>query len=157
MADSPWYGGGRFGTGSYKTLYVASSARGAMAEFFRRHPEFLDLQEDLMIRLFKLDLRVEGECLDVRTEDAARAVGIEPSRLTSSDPDEDVRYRECRELAGIMLERDGTGITYPSASTGPPTWNFVLFGDQKAGRWVCLNRSSVEIPRIDAEQVNILV
>ena len=62
----PWPSLGRFGDGTRNTLYVAETAQGAMAEFFRRHPELLQLQasEELRLAVFELGLDVLGRCLD---------------------------------------------------------------------------------------------
>ena len=54
----------RFGDGTHKTVYVAESMEGAMAEFFRRSPELLNFQDDLAIVLYRLEVQIIGDCLD---------------------------------------------------------------------------------------------
>jgi len=146
---------GRFGDGSFPTLYLAESAEGAMAEFFRRHVELLALQDDLRIRLFEIEVNVTGDCLDVRSTTGQWAVGISRERLTSSDADEGVRYAECRQLAHDTLGAGGRGIGYPSAGASWETWNLVVFGDDGDG-WTAISRAEVACPRLAASDVRAL-
>src|SRR4051794_30412210 len=107
---SPYQSKARFGDGNVKTVYVAETDRGAMAEFFRRAPELIDFQDDLNIVLFELDLEVIGGCLDVRQARGQNEVGISEERLTSSDVDESARYAECRELGTEAFADGDAGI-----------------------------------------------
>lgn len=116
---SPWYSPGRFGSGEYKTLYLAYSAQGAMAEYFRRHPEFLDFQDDLLIELFEITLDAPCECLDVRDSAKAVLIGIGFDRLLSSEPDDIARYAECRALGKDAVNFGLCGLAYPSAALSP--------------------------------------
>lgn len=138
--------GGRFDDGRRLTLYLAKNPQAAAAEFFRRHPELLEFQHLSRIRVFQVDLRVEGDCLDVRTEECATAAGIEFARLTSSDANVVIRYAECRALAIDVDDADGAGIAYPSAAWigSEEPWNLVVFGrDGELWR----GRSFTEFPR----------
>jgi hypothetical protein len=152
--NSPWPGVGRFGAGAYKTLYLAGSAKGAMAEYFRRHPEFLDFQEDLDVTLFQLDVQVLCECLDVRVPDQAAAVGFDFRRLLSSEADERVRYEDCRALAKDVVGVGLCGLAYPSAAATGPAWNLVLFGDP--GAWAVTGYAPATRPRLDPAEVQPL-
>lgn len=156
--DSPWYGIGRFGDGSRKTIYLAESARGAMAELFRRHAELFGLEGgDLNIRLYALEVEVVGPCLDVRDSAGQAAVGIEAERLTSSDQEDDVRYAECRQLADDTVAGGMIGIGYPSAAAQWQTWNVVLFDDQDTARWTCSAVAEVStLPEVLPTEVNVL-
>jgi len=44
---------GRFSDGTFPTLYLAETAEGAMAEFFRNNPSLLAQQAGLKIRLLR--------------------------------------------------------------------------------------------------------
>ena len=155
-ADSPWSSMGRFGDGRHKTLYLAESPAAAVAEFLRRHPEFMDLQSSLAISIYEIDINVEGECLDVRTDENADACGVGRARLTSSDEDENVRYVECRLLAEAVITCGGVGIAYPSAAALWGQWNLVLFGDPERGRWLSVGVSSVARPVVSRDDVAAL-
>lgn len=155
--DSPWFSLGRFGDGTWKTLYLAESPEGAMAEYFRRHPEFLAFQDDLVITLHELDMTVVGDCVDVRSDAGQAAAGIGYDRLVSSEDDEDSRYEECRQLARRALSAGRVGIGYPSAAAAWACWNLVLFGDPAAGAWVCASHRPVPMPRLDGADVRVLV
>lgn len=127
-----------------------------MAEYFRRHPEFLEFQDDLVISLCELQLEVAGECLDVRDDAGQYQAGIAHDRLIASEKDEGVRYAECRELARGALARDLVGIAFPSAAAAWTSWNLVLFGDPITTRWVCLARTVVDRPHLSATDVRTL-
>jgi hypothetical protein len=155
--DSPWYTMGRFGDGSHKTLYLAESPRSAVAEFLRRHPEFMDLQEDLDISIYEIQTEVVCDCLDVRTEPAATSVGMPYDRLTSSEADEETRYMECRELGAQALQAAFCGIGYPAAGATWDTWNLVLLGDaNEHGRWRVSGAHVVDRPSLEAADVRVL-
>lgn len=135
-AESPWFTLGRFGAGAHKTLYLAESAKGAMAEYLRRHPELLDFQEDLDITVYEVETAAGCDCLDVRKAAMSAAIGFPHDRLTSSEHDEVVRYAECRTLAAQVQGTALCGIAYPSAAATWATWNLVLFGEaNQPGRW----------------------
>ena len=148
---------GRFGDGTAKTVYVAESGRGAMAEFFRRSPELFDFQDDLVIVLYELDLEIAGNCLDVRDEASRQTVGIPLDRLTSSELDESTRYGECRQLAQDVASQRLWGILYPSAAaTWADAWNMVLFGDQSPVGWECRDHRELARPRLKSADVSPL-
>lgn len=153
--DGPWTTPGRFGDGTFKTIYFADTDSAAVAEFLRRNPELMDFQDSLTIRLYSLDLDAAGECVDVRTDAHAHGVGIPLDRLQSSDADESVRYRECRELARDAHGRGRAGIAYRSAATVWDAWNLVLFGDQGVD-WRCDEWRLVPRPSLDPGEVHIL-
>ena len=143
---SPWIGSGRFDDGRRLTLYLADAPEAAVAEFLRRHPELLYLQDALKIRVFEIEVVSDQRLLDVRVDADARAVGIEPDRLVSSDLDESIRYAECRELAA-RVEAECIGIGYPSAALrSDHHWNMVLFGPP--GDWTAERVREVTPPRV---------
>lgn len=154
---SPYPSIARFGDGTIRTIYVAETTRGAMAEFFRRAPELIDFQDDLQIVLHELDVDITGECLDVLEAASRGTVGISLGLLTSSDVDEVARYLECRELAREVVMEGLTGIFFPSAAaTWSPAWNLVLFAEQTPVPWTCLNHREVAPPRLAAADVRSL-
>lgn len=156
-ADSPWFTYGRFGAGGYKTLYLAESPTGALAEFLRRHPELFDFQSDLDITIYGIDVVTDCDLLDVRERALSDAIGFNYERLLSSDPDESIRYVECRELGAQAMAADLCGLAYPSAAATWATWNVVLFGDSnQPGRWQVLACAPVGTPALAAAAVNIL-
>ena len=134
--DDPYPSKSRFGDGSLWTLYLAETPTGAVAEFLRRHPEFLMLQEDLRIRVYEISLTVTCEVLDLLAGACQRIAGVEQRDLVSSDPDEDTRYERCRDLAKKFSTRC-CGFRYPSASLHSHRWNLVLFGLQDPDQWIC--------------------
>jgi hypothetical protein len=155
--DSPWFTFGRFGEGRYKTLYLAESARGAVAEYLRRHPEFLDLQDDLDITIYAIDAVVPCDCLDVRQVSSSTTIGFPHARLGSSDDDEAVRYSECRALGADAVAAGLCGLAYLSAAATWATWNLVLFGESnEPGRWQLLSCAPVARPVLAAADVNVL-
>ena len=154
--EAPWNTPhGRFDDGRRLTLYLAASAEVAMAEFFRRNPEFLAYQNQLNIRLVRLDVTVNGECLDVRDAAKASVAEIDFDRLRSSDDDEGVRYAECRQLADEVEAVDGVGIGYPSAAYRRDGWNLVAFGAPNGG-WRSRSATEVTPPAMDAADVEVL-
>ncbi|MFE4950531.1 RES family NAD+ phosphorylase [Leifsonia sp. NPDC056665] len=155
--ELPWTSIGRFGDGSFKAIYFAETAKGAVAEFLRRHPEFFSLQDHLRIRLFEVDLNIPGECLDVRHEQAQADVGISLDRLTSSDVDEHERYMACWDLAHATWAWGSTGIAYPSAAANwADAWNLALFGDPSTETWHPLNVSEIDPPQLAVDEVRVL-
>jgi len=155
--DSPWFALGRFGEGAHKTLYLAESPRGAIAEFLRMHPEFLQFQNDLNITVYEILTAVGCECLDVRREALSEAIGFPHERLASSERDEAVRYVECRALGAAVADSELCGIAYPSAGATWVTWNLVLFGDaNQLGRWQVVSCRPVSRPTLSPSGVRAL-
>ena len=152
-ADAPFAGGhGRFDAGQ-ATLYLADTAEGAVAEFYRQHPEFLASQGTVeRFDLFEVELIVSGPVLDVRTPSQARAAGIAFDRLTSSDAEPVARYRECRDLAQ-RCGQSTTGIVYPSAALQSGSWNLVVFDEPIPQRWSACTTLPVPTPFVDATAV----
>lgn len=153
---SPYPGNGRFGDGSHKTVYAAQSAEAAVAEYLRRHPELLSLQDDLVIRLWEMSIEIHGERLDLTHSACQTRAGISEERLRSSESDERVRYAECRALANEAETVGLVGLCYPSAAT---TWfavNHVFFGEQGIASWQCHEHHEIERPQISAESVSVL-
>ncbi len=152
--DSPYQtSGGRFDNGRRLTVYLASSPEGAVAEYLRRNPEFLALQDFLRIRVFEVRVHVQGRCLDIRTDSQASLAGVELATLTSDDPDESARYGYWRGVADAVNEE--AGIAYPSAAHAPPAWCLVLFGAE-GDRWVSQGFMEIPRPTVDAKAVNVL-
>src|SRR4051794_4106207 len=104
--------------------------RGCHGGILPAPPEFLEMQDDLVIALYRLGLSIESACLDVRDEAGQSAAGITADRLKSSEHDEELRYAECRQLARRSVAAHHAGIAYPSAAAAWACWNLVLFGDQ---------------------------
>lgn len=154
--DAPYPSEARFGDGSYKTLYLAESPEGAVAEFLRRNPEFLEMQDKLAIKVYELAVDVGDQSLDVRDADGQNAVGIGSDRLTSSEPDERVRYAECRALASDVIAIGHIGIGYPSAALTSGAWNLVLFGEPSSRTWRCSAWGLVGTPHVPAADVHAL-
>jgi hypothetical protein len=125
-----------------------------MAEFFRRHPELLDFQEDLRILLFALEISVTQDGLDVRTQIGQVAVGISFLQLTSSDANESVRYADCHRLAIAVFAQNLSGIAYPSAAAKwSGAWNLVLFGDQDTKKWTSTGHFHMTRPLLTAGEI----
>jgi hypothetical protein len=143
--------------GSFLALYVAETAAGAMAEFFRRRPELLGFQDELRIRLFSIAFDINSECLDVRDDVGQASAGIALERLTSSDEDEGLRYAACRDLAQDAVDASVVGIAYPSAAAAwASAWNLVLFGDPAVATWTVTSFSETVIPRLRPTDVKVL-
>ncbi len=152
--DSPYpTSGGRFDDGKRPTLYLASSREGAVAEFLRRHPEFLGMQDFLRIRVFAVRVHVTKRCLDLRWDDLSRRAGIELVRLMSNDRDGAIRYAYSRTVADLVDAE--AGIAFPSAAYAPPTWCLVLFGHE-GERWRSEGFSPVTRPAVDPAAVSVL-
>lgn len=155
--ESPWASVARFGDGSHKTLYLAATPEGAIAEFLRLHPELLAFQDDLQLVLFEIEVLVEGECLDLRAPEAALSVGVTVDELTSSAADPADRFAACWSLANDAVSAQITGLLYPSAAAAWATWNLVLFGDPGTGRWAAGQvRVVAQPPVLDPAQVRVL-
>ena len=152
---TPWRGKGRFSDGGHLVLYLSSTAVGAVAEFLRRNPEFLELQDSLRIQLFKIEILVKGDALDVRHEDCQQKVGIPLESLTSSDADEAMRYQECRALGGIVAKR-ASAISSPSAALRHGSWTVALFGEPSGGGWQPVGHTTEERPLVLADDVRLI-
>ncbi|MGK2855387.1 MAG: RES family NAD+ phosphorylase [Microbacteriaceae bacterium] len=153
---APWLGNGRFDMDAVKTLYVAYSAKGAVAEYFRRHPELLGLASEMIMPLWEIRVESESDALDVRHATGQATVGIPLNRLISSETDEVERYAECRELARLTWHSDLVGIAYPSAAaTWTDAWNLVLFGESDV-RWKARTISTVSPPTVDPGDIRTL-
>jgi RES domain-containing protein len=149
--DSPYAtSGGRFDNGRRLTVYLASSPEGAVAEFLRRHPELLALQEFLRIQVFEVRVRIVGRCLDIRSPDQASQAGVDLTTLASDHPDEAVRYGYWRELADLVNAE--AGIAYPSAAHQRPASCLVLFGSE-GERWVSEGFEEIPRPTVDTAAV----
>lgn len=149
----------RFNDGTWWANYFASSARGAVAEFLRRNPEFFNLESDLeiTIELFEIEISVEKEVAEVRDSVGQLQAGISLERLTSSEPDEVVRYLECREFAKIVLLQNLVGIAFPSAAaTWAGAWNLVVFEKEILGNWLIAHFVEVNPPSLTNSEVNVL-
>lgn len=157
--NSPWPGTGRFDDGETKTLYLAESAGGAVAEFLRRNPEFLDpeLQRYLLIRVFEVVLNVVGPCLDIREPAYRAAIAFDWAQSLSADPNDATRYQDSGALAKAVIGSGDVGIAYPSAAATWTTWNLVLFGEPAVTTWMSDSYQEVERPSLAAAEVVILV
>lgn len=155
--DSPWPSVGRFGDGSFKSIYFAETPKGAIAEFLRRNPEFIALQDHLRVRLYEIVLDVSGECLDVRLPQHQAEVGISLERLTSSELDERDRYVACWDLARATRSSGAIGIAYPSAAANwADAWNLALFGDPSDRTWRPLAVNEQSPPTLAADEIRVL-
>jgi RES domain len=163
LKDTAWWsptstkpGTGRFDDGVRFTLYIAESPDGAVAEFYRQSPTLLSLQNFASFRVYEIALRVDARCADVRTAPLAAGAKIAFGRLKSNDPDADVRYFECRELASEVENDGGAGIASPSAAlVGPGCWNLALFGEAGPD-WNVVSTREVPRPIIDPARVVVL-
>ncbi len=145
--------GGRFDDSHRFTLYLAETAEGATAEFFRRSPTLLGLQDRSRIRVFEIRLSVSGKCADVRTGPLASNANIAFDRLTSNERDVDTRYFECRTLAAEVERDGGCGIAYPSAALiKPGSWNLVIFG-QAGPEWQVSGTRQIPRPYVDPARI----
>lgn len=155
-AWEPWpTSEGRFDDGNRATLYLSRSREGAVAEFYRKHPELLHLQHKVKHRLFRMDLEAHSQGLAVETAGKADVVGIPYERLTSSDSDPGTRYRECRRLAADVDNEGGIGISYPAAAY-PGVTHVVAFHSPGPERWEVTQPAPVEVPTVDPPRVNVV-
>ena len=155
MPDAPWpSSSGRFDDGATPTLYVSTSPEGAQSEYLRRHSELIELQSQLKITVHSIDIRAPGWCLDVAAPELAQEAGIDWDRLTSSDPDPDIRYQECRALTADVVQDGGESIRYPSAAMAGEV-NVVLF-EVEGRRWTAESRTSVAVGHIPVERIRPL-
>ena len=151
--DAPWSGGGRFDCGP-PTVYLSRTSQGALAEYFRRHPELLPYQERFNGVLFELNFDGIHDGLGVHTEDKAQRVGIPWDRLRSSDLRRHKRYQECQALASEVVDEGGHTIIYPSAAHEGVT-NVVTFGDG-GEHWTLTSQGEIERPYLDPSMVRAL-
>lgn len=149
-----WPGSGRFDDGTTPTLYLSFTPEGATAEYLRRNPEFMDIQDYLKIDIFEVYISSESEGLDVSSENLADAVGIEWERLRSSDTNEQIRYRECQQLAREVIDVSGVSIKYPSAAL-EATYNVVLF-QTETSNWAADQGARIPTPQVNPELVTPL-
>jgi RES domain-containing protein len=157
LPNSPWPSVNRFGRGDYPTLYLSGSAIAAMSEFFRLHAEFLELQEDLAIRLFEMELSTFGNVVDLTESAGQVAIGISEERLSSSEPSVEVRFAECWEVGEWAVSEGFVGIAYPCAATSRPNeWNIVLFGAESTESWQLENVHLIGMPIVSPEDVRTL-
>ncbi len=146
---------GRFDNGVRHTLYLATSAVTAVAEYFRRHPELLEFQGRTRLRTYQMRLEPITEGLDLRTAEQIHVCGFDGSRLRSSERDESQRYKECRELAVVVEAQGGSGIAHQSAAYMDGQ-TFALFGQQSDGRWKLSAPVEVPTPAVDPAQVRVI-
>lgn len=146
---------GRFDNGVRHTLYMASTASAAVAEYYRRHPELIGFQDSVRLRTFQMTLVSETEGLDVRRPEQGIAVGIAWDRLRSSEKNEHTRYHECRELADDVEAAGGMGIAHSSAAyEGSNT--FVSFGEAAPEGWHITAVTEIDTPRVDPGRVRLI-
>lgn len=145
---------GRFDDGITPTLYLSLTPEGAAAEYLRRNPEFVEAQNDLKIDIYAVHVISTSEGLDVSDASLAESVGIKWNRLRSSDPDEQVRYQECRQLAREVIDASGVSIKYPSAAL-EETSNVVLFRTETSN-WTAAQGDKMPIPRVNPWQITAL-
>jgi hypothetical protein len=106
----------------------------------------------LKVRLFEIEVTAEGDGLDVSSEARADAVGFPWERLRSSDVRRADRYRECRVLAGDVVDEHGVSIRYQSVAY-QGTENVVIFGVRGA-RWAVRLKQQVDVlPFVDPASV----
>src|SRR5690349_4447524 len=106
---APWPGTGRFDCG-VATLYFSHSAEGALAEFFRRHPELLTCHAGVNVGLVRLRVVCDVDCMDVSLQDKAAVVGMSGERLRSSDARRPEGFSECQVLALAVVNDGGCSI-----------------------------------------------
>ena len=111
-------------------------------------------QRNLLPEIYEVVVASEQNGLDVSTRSLAGIVNIEWDRLRSSDHDEQVRYRECRQLSAEVIEASGVSIKYPSAAL-EETHNIVLF-ETETSEWTADIGDRVQVPWIDLNRVTPL-
>lgn len=126
-----------------------------MAEFYRRNPELLWMHPRVGVECFEVDISLLRDGLDVREPHQASAIGFPYDRLTSSDLRADVRYRECRVLAGDVDASAGGFIAYPSAAY-TESQNLVTMVTAGDDSWVPESVIRIALPDIDADRLNPL-
>lgn len=146
---------GRYSNGIRKVLYVAQTPEVAVSEYLRHHPEFLDLQPYLRLRVSEITIDIPAvAALDIRAEEQADKIPFPYHRLISSERDPVIRNAECRELADSC--DSSSGITGPSAALDVlGAWTFALFGD-KTDRWTSNGCTDIPRPTVDPALVRPL-
>jgi RES domain-containing protein len=145
----------RFCDGTYPSLYLAETAEGAMAEFFRNNPSFLAQQAGLRIRLFSILVDIFGQMPDLRLSATCAYLGIDPLRLVSNDADTSARWAECQAVARLVRAGEGVGLLYPSAAY-PGGWNLVLFDWPSATTWSTSGYADEPAPYVDPTSVKLI-
>lgn len=154
-ADEPWPSSeGRFDDTQTPSLYLSCTPEGAVAEYLRWRPKLIPNQHNLSLDLYEVNVTSEQDGLDVSTRSLAEVVNINWDRLRSSDPDKQIRYRECRQLAQEVIDASGVSIKYPSAAL-KGTHNVVLF-QTKISSWVAHQGTQVPVPWVDPDQLTPL-
>ena len=154
-ADAPWpSSSGRFDDAQTPSLYLSCTPEGAVAEYLRWNYKLIPNQHNLLLELYEVSVTSEQNGLDVSTRGLADAVNISWERLRSSDPDKQVRYRECRQLSEEVIKASGVSIKYPSAAL-EETHNVVLF-QTKTSRWTAELGDQVQVPWVDPERLTPL-
>lgn len=154
---APFAAVNRFGYGQHPTLYVSGSATGAICEFLRLHPEFIELQDGIDVRFYEISFNVAGTVLDVRVPRGQALAGITAESLTSSDADETIRWAECWRLADESVAAGHTGIAYPTAaSTRDAEWNLVFLENATVGGWSVVEVRESVLPTVLAADVRLV-
>lgn len=155
-ADEPWPGSsGRFDDAQTPSLYLSFTPEGAVAEFLRWNYKLIPNRHKLILEIYEVFVTSKQNGLDVSTRGLADAVHIRWDRLRSSDHDEQVRYRECRQLSEEVIKASGVSIKYPSAAL-EETHNVVLF-QTRTSTWTAKQGDQVSVPPIDPERVTPLL
>lgn len=145
----------RFCDGTYPSLYLAETAEGAMAEFFRNNASFLAQQAGLKIRLFSISVELVGPAPDLRSAATCASLGIDPGRLISNDADAGARWAECQAVARLVRVADGVGLLYPSAAY-EGGWNLVLFDWPSPTTWSTSGYADHPAPYVDPNRVRLI-
>lgn len=147
----------RFNNGTQQTVYLADSAQGAIAEYYRAHPEFLEKQDKVQFALFELEFSVDHHSVDIRQRFAQDLVKLTFADLFSSDFDKSVRYLKCQDFSLEVSANGFSGILYPSASANwGGAWNLVLYGESPSPNWRCINFSEVAKPHITSSDIRFI-
>ena len=148
---------GRFSNGIRATLYLSETPEGAIAEWLRRHPEFISMQHSLRVSLNMVEIVFSSTALDIRTSEQAKMAAFPFDRLRSSESDPKIRYKECRVLATDVENVNGSiGILYPSAALkNSNTWNIVLFG-KVSDNWHPKGFLKIDRPVVDEEKIQLI-
>jgi RES domain-containing protein len=143
---------GRFSDGTFPTLYLAETAEGAMAEFFRNNPSLLAQQAGLKIRLFAITVEVIGATRDLCDAATCSDLGIPPDRVTANEADRVARWADCQAVARRVRAGGAVGIIYPSTAL-PGGWNLVLFDHPSPTTWLATDHADPDPPTIDRARV----
>ena len=152
--DAPWvFSRGRFSNGVRSVLYLAADPEVALAEYLRWHPELVRFSNRLRISIYELQIDSPPSSLNVRTDVLASLIPFPFDRLLSSERDETIRYRECRELADDCEASAGGAIAHPSAALQDGSWNVALFGP-KGGDWHSSGIIGVPLPAFNTSRLH---